>query len=210
MGYYKSLIGSGSSRRVPIGAPLQPTVDTDTILAEDVARKLARISVENPDARKLVKDTIRKELREARKRIVQDVRSGLNSDPRKAYLAVKYSLYKRILGGNLSILNPRRTGSRYKLIVPRKLDMNPNQRGGNRRPINDKLNDRSTYFGKDRAFILRFINSGTDERETRFGKRGSLRQTRIFETSSAYQIETAQDNIAKLIEEVLQEVIDKD
>lgn len=202
--------GRSSVSSVAQGQPLNVTAEINSYVDDMFRQRLARLFLDDPDLRKAVRNAIRQELKEARKRITRDVRSSLLSDPRKAYLAVKYSLYKQMLGGNISILNPRRTGARYKLVRQRKLDLNPTQRGGNRRPVNENLNDRSTYFGKDRAFILRFLNSGTDERMTRFGSRGSLRAKRMFEVSSAYQMETAADNISKMLEDVIAASVEKE
>jgi hypothetical protein len=80
--------------------------------------------------------------------------------------------------------------------VKRKLDENPNQRGGNRRPRSQRTEQIDTYYGKDRGFILRFLNSGTASRDTRFGNRGAIPAGRQFETSSTWQMEKAAEELA--------------
>ena len=146
---------------------------------------------------------IRAELAEVAKRLRPEARDAMMEDPRKAYRAVKYSLYKRILGGNVSILNPRRAGARYQLVRQRKLDLNPHQWGGNRRPRSLKTTNTDSYFGKDRAFILRFVSSGTKERVTRYGNRGFLPGNSWFQTKAPAEMEKAAEKISKILEEEL-------
>ena len=62
-----------------------------------------------------------------------------------------------------------------------------------------------SYHGVDRGFILRFLNAGTVERESRYGKRGSLRPRNWFGVSSAYQMDAAADEVAQEIENMLQQ-----
>lgn len=208
MGRLTEHFGTGGSGSGNGGSFVKVEVNQERV--EWQAKALAALSVNNPTARKRIRTAIRKELREAKKRISKDARSALENDPRKAYLAVKYSIYKKILGGNLSILSRRKAGAKYELIRPRKLDQNPKQRGGNRRKRSENTKRIDTYYGPDRGFILRFVNSGTDERNIKFGanatrngNRGSIRQRRWFEISAEFQTQTAQENIAQMIEEEL-------
>ena len=209
MGYYKNLSISGGARTQGVSqgnsAGISVRAEIDEEVYQMYVKALARLSVNNPAVRKILKDALRKEAAEARKRIMRDVRMSLSEDPRRAYLGVKRLVYKKALGFNVSILSQRKAGARYKLIRPRKLDQNPNQRGGNRRSRSDRTEQIDTYYGKDRAFILRFLNSGTDYRTTRFGNRGSLAARRMFEISATFQMHTAQDDISKIVEEILQE-----
>lgn len=148
---------------------------------------------------------IRKVLKEARKNLSNDARSYIKNDPRKAARAVKSSVYKQLFGGNLSILRKRKAGPKYQLVRHRKIDENPRQIGGNRRPVNsnteaERLNK---YYGSDRGFILRFLNAGTGNRQSRYGKRGSIRQTGWFEHTAPWQMETAAQNVAEAINELI-------
>lgn len=211
MGYSKNLAISSGFRRKPVphgtgGPAIEVKAEIDQDVYQTYNEAIARLSVEHQEVRKVLLANIRKEALEARKRITKDVKNALKDDPRRAYLAVKRMVYKRILGFNVSILAQRKAGARYKLIRPRKLDQNPDQRGGNRRPYNEDLNRLDTYYGKDRGFILRFLNSGTDYRQTRFGHRGAIPQRRIFEISAQFQMQTAEKNISEMIEEVLHEM----
>ena len=141
-------------------------VEIDEQAVQRTSEALARLLVSHPDTRKRIRKLIREELNEARKRLKKDARDAMKSDPRKAYLAVRSTVYKKILGGNLNILASRRAGQRAVLITERKLKAG--QRGGNRRPMSTRTDNLTTYYGKDRGFILRFLDSGTDYRVIQF------------------------------------------
>lgn len=121
----------------------------------------------NPRAVKAFDKAIRKLLQRVAREVRKANASQIANDPRKAAQAVKSALYKRILGGSVSILDKKRAGStRARLVRARKLDSNPNQRGGNRMARSQRTEDIDTYFGSDRAFVLRFLNSGADRTNT--------------------------------------------
>lgn len=174
-------------------------------LAEQQSRALAALFIDNPETRKRIRKIVRAELLEAAKRLREDARYEMKDDPRKAYRAVKSSIYRKILGGNVSILNPRKAGARYQLVRPRKLDQNPHQRGGNRRKRSERTNAVDSYFGRDRAFILRFVNSGTAVRHTQYGNRGSIAARNWFPNMGQKELELASENLALIMEEELAE-----
>ena len=158
----------------------------------------------DPHMAGITRTYIRKLLREARNNLSKDAKAYLKNDPRKAYKAVKSSVYKILFGGNLSILQKRRggAGARYELKRQRIVEQNPHMRGGNRRPrIDDGRNRLDTYNGSDRGFILRFINSGTVSRDTRFGNRGSIRRSDWFGHTAPWQMESAAEKLAEAINE---------
>lgn len=172
---------------------------------------MARLLVEHPDTRKLIKKYLSKEASKIRRNITKDVRNNMENDPRKAYLAVKRALYRRALGFNVSILNRPKGSAKYKCLYRpyRKLDENPNQWGGNRRTRSEDTERANSYYGPDRAYILRFYNSGTVSRDTRFGNRGAMPGRRVFATSATFQIQGATDEISKVIEEIMAEEFNK-
>ena len=170
---------------------------------EERRRELEQLMTTNPATRKELQAIIKKAINEARHRIVEDAKDVLENDPREAYRAVRSSVYKQILGGQVNILSPRSRGAGTKYQRPRKLDQNPTQRGGNRRKRSRDTIRIDSYQGKDRGFILRFQNAGTVERETRFGKRGSLRARQWFGRSSAFQMDAAAKEVAQEIEKML-------
>ena len=180
-------------------------VELNEQLVEQQNRAFGRLMATDKETRKRIQKIIREELKDAAKRLREDAKYEMKEDPRKAFRAVKSSVYRRILGGNVSILNPKRAGARYQLIRERKLDMNPYQRGGNRRPRSARTEQVDSYFGKDRAFILRFVSSGTAARKTRYGNRGSIVARNWFQNMAPHEMELAAGNLAAVIEEELAE-----
>ena len=180
-------------------------VELNEHLVEQQNRAFGRLMATDKETRKRIQKIIREELKDAAKRLREDAKYEMKEDPRKAFRAVKSSIYRRILGGNVSILNPKRAGARYQLIRERKLDMNPYQRGGNRRPRSARTEQVDSYFGKDRAWILRIISSGTVTRSTRYGNRGSIVARNWFQNMAPHEMELAAGNLAEVIEEELAE-----
>ena len=170
------------------------------------AKALAALSVNRKDMRAYITKLIRKELGKARANISKDIKSAVSDDPRAAYRAVRYAVWKQVLGGQVNILASKRAGTRYKLIKERKLDQNPNQRGGNRLPRSKRTEDLDTYYGKDRSFVLRFLNSGAgvrNERQSRFGNRGSITGRNFFAPSALKHLDTAAEHLGEMITEIL-------
>ena len=189
-----------------VGARTESNGDVTVSGFSETDETLGRIMTNDPYMAKEMKSFIRKVLKEARKNLSQDAKNYLKEDPRKAARAVKYSVYKSLFGGNVSILQKRAgtAGARYQLVRQKKLQ--PGQRGGNRRPrIDDQRNRLETYFGADRGFVLRFINSGTIERQTRFGNRGAISQRNWFGHTAPWQMETAAEKFAAAINEYVKQ-----
>ena len=172
---------------------------------EQYQQALRKMQTDNPAIKKELQAIIRRAIGQARKRIVQDAKGVLENDPRHAYKAVRYSVYKQIFGAQVNILPSRKRGAPTKYQPPRKLDENLHQRGGNRRPRSYRTMQLQSYEGVDRGFILRFQNAGTVKRETRFGNRGSLAARHWFGTSSAFQVYAAAREVAEEIEKLLQQ-----
>ena len=169
--------------------------------------ELERLMMGNPQMEKRVQGLIRKVLMAARSEIGKGIKFD-HGDPRQAYKAVKTAVYRRILGGNVSILNKRHAGSRGPVPpVVHKLETRTNSkgnhRGGNRMPRSRRTEDLLTYQGADRGFILRFLNAGTDERESRIGNRGAIAPRNFFATSSQKAMEQAAEQLDRLIEELI-------
>ncbi len=171
--------------------------------SEALQKALQSLSTESPATRKYIQDIIRTKIKEARKRISEDAQDVLKNDPRKAFLAVRSSVYKQILGAQVNILSPSKRGNPTRYQKTRKLDETPNQRGGNRRPVTARTLQVESYQGVDRGFILRFLNAGTSERETRYGNRGSITARPWFGTSSTFQVDQAATEISEMIENLL-------
>ena len=175
-------------------------------------QELESLLMSNPEMEKKVQGLIRKVLLAARKQIVGDIKNGsvMKSDPRQAYKAVKSAVYRQILGGNVSILNKHRAGNRAPVppIVHKletQVNSKGNHRGGNRMPRSRRTEDLLTYQGSDRAFILRFLNAGTDGRESRVGNRGSIAARNFFGTSSQQAMEKAAEQLDLLIQDLIKQ-----
>jgi hypothetical protein len=168
---------------------------------ESRAQEIMKMSTDIPTMKKELQSIIRKAIAEARKNVVMDAKGVLSNDPRQAYKAVRSSVYKQILGGQINILSSKKRGAPTHYQKPRTLK--EGQRGGNRRRRSERTMQVESYHGTDRGFILRFINAGTDERETRYGVRGSLRTRDWFGRSTAFQLDAAASRVASEIEKLL-------
>jgi hypothetical protein len=168
----------------------------------------------NPKTQKALQNLIRKALMEVRPELVSAARSAMGSDPRGAAHGIRLSVYKKILGGNVNILNMRKKAGRpTNYEPPRKLQ--PHQRGGNRVPRSTRTNTVMHYGPHDRQWILRFINSGTGERTagTRGGRlsgnRGSIAPRNFFSGAGERALTRAADNLATLIDTELEAMLNK-
>jgi hypothetical protein len=168
-------------------------------------QELEQLMMSNPAMEKRVQGLIRKVLLEARRTISNQAKTDIKTDPRKAYKAVKTAVYKRILGGSVSILNKKRAGATSLYEPPRTLQAG--QRGGNRRSRSMRTEQVMSYQGADRGFILRFLNAGTDQRQTRFGNRGSISPRNFFANSSQPAMQKAAEQLSTLIDEMIKNEI---
>lgn len=171
---------------------------------EDTVRLIDSLLSSSPTMDKAVRKLIDVATKEARKRVTESLGQTMDNDPRLAQRAVKYMIYKRLFGSNLSILARRRASkTRATLNKVRKVELNPHMRGGNRRPYKQERNRLDQYYGADRGFILRFLSSGTDNRETRFGNRESIRGTDMFGRIAPWHLEQAVKDIHDAIAEYI-------
>ena len=184
----------------------------------------------NPKTQKALQKLIRQVIIEARAQVVSGIKFD-NGDPRETKRAVRSAVYKKILGANLNILNGRnaRHGSNYE--PPRKVYPGmKGYRGGNRRIRSQRTQDIMTLDPKDRGFILRFVNSGTNPRYANgrnvsgnnrnirnFFKlqdegdyyRGSIAPRNFFKGAAERSLVTAADNLATLIDTELENILSK-
>ena len=173
-------------------------------------QELENLMMGDPAMEKKVQGLIRKVLLEARRQVSGDIH-GMefkNGDPRQAYKAVKSAVYRRILGGNISILNKRKAGKRGPVppIVHQletRVNSKGNHRGGNRMPRSRRTEDLLTYQGSDRGFILRFLNAGTEDRDSRIGNRGHIGARAFFANSSQQAMEKAAEQLDTMIADLI-------
>ena len=181
---------------------------------EQYQDQLRKMQTDNPRTKRVLQAIIRRAIGEARKNVIKDAQDVLSTkpegapdnwvaDPRHAYKAVRNSVYKQIFGGQINILSSRHRGAATRYV--RKGTLQEGQRGGNRRKRSERTMQIDSYEGVDRGFILRFLNAGTVERETRYGSRGALRARHWFGTSSAFQMDAAASRVAEKIEKLLQQ-----
>lgn len=171
--------------------------------------KLGALMTSDPSFAQNFKKLLRIVLREARNKLSRDVKAYMKSDPRRASRAVKYALYKRIFGGNISILGKRggTAGRASTYEPPRKL--REGQRGGNRIKRVATNNRLAKYYGADRGFVLRFINAGTSSRESRYGNRGRIGATGWFGNMAPWHMDTAAAEVADAITEYINNIGNK-
>ena len=189
--------------------------------------ELESLMMSNPAMEKKVQGLIRKVLLAARKVVADSAKSQMQSDPRKAYKAVKTAVYRQILGGSVSILNKR--GTKFDNYEPPRT-LQPGQRGGNRRARSERSNRLLHYAGDSRAFVLRFLNAGTQGRTIEFvsdprrskvnrgsqggniekygkttntGRRGSIAPRNFFGSSSHTAMIKAADQLSTLIDDMI-------
>ena len=193
----------------------------DAIILEQQKVLEAALST-NPKTQKALQKLIRKALMEARASLSDYIKTKLaNNDPRGAARAVRTSVYKKILGGNINILNSKKAHGTNDYEPPRTL--RPGQRGGNRRPRSPRTNKVMHYAGEDRQFILRFVDSGTKQRAierltevkrksggskfvwrqdaSKYGNRGSIAARNFFKTGADQRLRRATEYLADLINE---------
>ena len=170
---------------------------------------LEAMLVSNPDTAAAMRKLISQEVSKARATVAQAASGALKNDPREAWKAVRRSVYKSILGGQVNILNQKGAASGSNGYRPaRKLDSNPHQRGGNRRKRSANTDRIDGYVGKDRGFILRFVNSGTAERQTRYGRRGSITARNWFPNIGQRELEAAAERLAVAIDRELVRIME--
>jgi hypothetical protein len=184
----------------------------NTVIVEQQRVLEAALST-NPKTQKALQKLIRKALMEVRPELVSAARGAMVSDPRGAAQGIRLSVYKKILGGNVNILNSRKAGKPTTYEPPRKLQ--PHQRGGNRVPRGKRTDTVMHYGPHDRQWILRFINSGTSDRMAGSrggrlsGNRGSIAARNFFSGAAASSLTKAADNLATLIDTELEAMLNK-
>lgn len=192
-------------------------------------QELEALMMSNPAMEKQVQKLIRKVLMAARREVAKAASGKMKADPRKAYKAVKTAVYRRILGGSVSILNKRSV--KFDSYEPPRT-LRPGQRGGNRRPRSQRSERMLHYAGDSRAMVLRWLNSGTNARYIQFtgdsnrsrvnrgsqggtkygktintGRRGNIAPRNFFSSSSHRAMQKAADQLSILIDQMIQKVI---
>ena len=155
----------------------------------------------NPALRAKIVQILQEDMLKARNAVVNGM-SGIfdNGDPAEARRAVRREVYTQRLGANLNILNMRSGTAAWKVRqVERKGTSDPKGRGGNRCKRSFSTIRMHGYEGKARGMILRWVNSGAFDRETRYGKRGSIEPRYFFRPLASSAINIVSQHIAMVI-----------
>lgn len=173
----------------------------------DAIEQLDRLLTEKPYMKKFLRKITSSALAKGRSSFSKASRTMLSNDPRQAYRAVRYSVYKSIVGGQINILNKRRAGNtRVRLNSTSILEHDPHHRGGNRIKRSANTERIDSYFGPDRGFILRFVNNGTNARISRYGNRGSIGTNNWFAQNSKEIMEQVSKNFTEQTELAINEI----
>lgn len=181
---------------------------------DELSKKLDRLQAKDSQMEQRITKIIREAIKAARSMVTADAKGATGSDPRHAYKAVRTMVYKRILGGNINILQKRKAGSGKSGYEPPRT-LRPGQRGGNRVPRSKRTQQVMDYEGSDRGFILRFLNTGTGNREagTRGGRlhgnRGSIAARNWFPSSGQRAMNAAAQYIVDEIDRLIAEEFGK-
>ena len=175
-------------------------------LLENQRKLLETLATINPKTHEELRKVIGEELRKARNEVASSAKFK-NGDPREASRAVRRTVYDKILGGNGNILNSRRAHGVTSFVPTRKLDANPKQRGGNRVKRSRETQRYMDYEGRDRGFMLRFVNSGKTSRDTRLGNRGSITARRWFTRAGKQQLQELTQRLSNIIDEEFKKLI---
>ena len=176
----------------------------------------------NPKTQKALQKLIRVAIMEARAKVISSEKFK-NGDPRGARNAVRTAVYKKILGANINIYNSRKAHGSTNYEPPRK---GVSGLGGNRRTRSSRTARIMSYDALDRGFILRWLNSGANDRHINFkeregrnvdkwnkhpntGNRGSIAARHWFKTSATSALEQATDKLANLIDTELENILNK-
>ena len=192
-------------------------------------KKFGEASTKNPEMRKRINEVIREMMKQVRKKLQDNAQSGLqmNEDPRKTYKAIKVAVYRKIFGGNVSILSPRRAGSMRLYELPRKGTKDPKGRGGNRMKRSGRTTEMMSYQGGDRWMVLQWLNNGTRDRYSGSGrngktlsqynafiertggrgKRGHIAARNWFGSASQRELESAAANLDKMIDDIVSGIL---
>jgi hypothetical protein len=191
----------------------------------ELDKKLAQLKTDSPGFERRLRGVIRKILGHARANLRKDAAEGLQmeNDPRHAYKAIRFAVYKKIFGGQVNILNSRKAGAETNYKPERKGTSDEYGRGGNRRTRVSRSLDK--YEGVDRGFILRWLNNGmtkTNPRVIKFtdnprrkvdkwnkhpntGNRGAIAARNWFRGASLQEMQTVAGEMQQLIDKIIKE-----
>ena len=167
---------------------------------------------ERPEMRQRIQEAIKKDVWAARKAVVSNMASVFaNGDPNEARRAVRNIVYEKVLGANMNIFNMKRGTAQWKVKQKdRKVEQNPHMRGGNRIKRHFKTIRMEGYEGKARGMILRWVDRGTDGRESKYGVRGSIAPRHFFQPMAQAAFDVVSQHLAQIIEQEIENAFNQD
>ena len=168
--------------------------------------QLDRLLITNPDMEKKVRGIVRKVIASA----MGPVQAAADRQSTKqAAQAIRKAVYKKILGGNINILDSRRPAGSRAPLPPESPRKRSHAVGGNRIPRSRRTEDLLTYTGRDRAFILRFLNSGTASRHNGYRPTGAIAARNWFPGVTEQALANASEKFDQLIAELIEQEFNK-
>lgn len=203
----------------------------NTVWIEDQRTLEAAMSTD-PKVKKMLREFVRQSILEVRRAVAMNIKFA-NGDPRNTRQAINMSVYRKVLGGNINILNSRKkSGGKNAYHTPRAAKRF--ERGGNRMARSPRTQQILDYPPFDREFIFRFVDSGTKQRfvgfrnerknnrdrylETRkrwaagggkTGNRGAIAARGFFSRYGDNAMRMAADKLAQLIETEMKDILNK-
>lgn len=180
--------------------------ETNEAVIVEQQQALEAALTKNAKTQQVLRKIIRKYILEARADMVKDVRFK-HGDPRHAAESIRTTVYKRVFGGNINILNSRKAHGASTYEPPKK-QRTTTTRGGNRIPRSAKTQRMMSYGPLDRGMILRWINSGvTMSRASRYGNRSGIEAQHFFRRLGDREMGELRDTLTKVIETELADMI---
>ena len=185
-------------------------IDDDAI--ELNIKHIESMLTDNPEMRQRIQESIRKDVWAARNAVVRNMASVFdNGDPAGARRAVRHVVYEKVLGANLNIFEMRKGTAKWRVRqIDRAVDRNPKMRGGNRIKRTMSTVKMHGYEGKARGMILRWVNTGTNDRESRYGNRGSITARNFFGPMAQSALDVVSQHLAEIIEEEIENIFNQE
>ena len=202
----------------------------NAVFIEDQRTLEAALST-NPKTNEALQGLVRKCILEARHSVAMSIKFA-NGDPRNTRQAVRSTVYRKVFGGNLNILDSKKKHGKNAYQTPK--TNRGHLRGGNRMARSKRTQQILDYAPFDRGFIMRFVDSGTKQRFVGFrnaqksnssryldtkqrwdagggrtGNRGAIAARGFFQRYGERALEIAADKLAALIELELSNTLEK-
>ena len=155
-----------------------------------------------------VRKIVRQLVREARDKVASATEPMLHNDPRKTAHAIRSTVYKEVIGANLNILSSRKAKNGPG-AYEKPLTLRQGQVGGNRIKPSAKTQRMESYQGYDRIFVLRWVSSGTAQRTSRYGNRGSITARRWFGHTASQALDQMSAKFVEMVEQLIVEEMEQ-